>query len=121
VDPLQSRSNILVPGTVGQDHYDVAQQTRSTLAAYEDLKDIIAMLGIDELSREDRLTVSRARRLERFLTQPFVVTEQFTGYQGKSVSLKDTVEGCRQILEGKFDAAPESTLYMIGPIGEARK
>jgi F-type H+/Na+-transporting ATPase subunit beta len=121
IDPLQSRSNILVPHTVGQEHYDIAQKTRSTIAIYEDLKDIIAMLGIDELSREDRLTVNRARKLERFLTQPFVVTEQFTGYQGKSVSLKDTVAGCREILEGKFDNVPEGALYMIGPLSEARK
>jgi F-type H+-transporting ATPase subunit beta len=120
VDPLQSRSNILVPHIVGREHYQVAQQTRSTIATYEDLKDIIAMLGIDELSREDRLTVNRARRLERFLTQPFVVTEQFTGYRGKSVSLEDTVAGCRQILEGAFDNVPETALYMMGPISEAK-
>jgi F-type H+/Na+-transporting ATPase subunit beta len=121
IDPLQSRSNILVPRTVGDEHYDIAQKTRSTIATYEDLKDIIAMLGIDELSREDRLIVNRARRLERFLTQPFVVTEQFTGYKGKSVSLEDTLAGCREILEGKLDKVPEGALYMIGPISEARK
>jgi F-type H+/Na+-transporting ATPase subunit beta len=121
IDPLQSRSNILVPGTVSQEHYDVAQKTRSTIATYEDLKDIIAMLGIDELSREDRLTVNRARKLERFLTQPFVVTEQFTGYQGRSVSLEDTIAGCKKIFEGAFDETPEGALYMIGPMSEARK
>lgn len=120
IDPLQSRSGILVPNIVGKKHYDVAQETRRTLATYEDLKDIIAMLGIDELSREDKLTVNRARRLERFLTQPFVVTEQFTGYKGSSVSLKDTVAGCDEILKGRFDGYPEQSLYMIGPISEAR-
>lgn len=120
VDPLQSRSGILVPHIVGQKHYQIAQETRKTLATYEDLKDIIAMLGIDELSRADRQTVNRARRLERFLTQPFVVTEQFTGYKGKSVSLEDTIEGCEKILEGEFDASSEQALYMIGPISETK-
>lgn len=120
IDPLESRSGILVPHIVGQKHYRIAQETRRTLATYEDLKDIIAMLGIDELSRTDRLTVNRARRLERFLTQPFVVTEQFTGYKGKSVSLKDTIEGCERILQGEFDNYTEQSLYMIGPISEAK-
>ena len=120
IDPLQSRSGILVPHIVGQKHYTIAQETRKTLATYEDLKDIIAMLGIDELSREDRLIVNRARRLERFLTQPFVVTEQFTGYKGKSVSLDDTIDGCEKILKGEFDGYPEQSLYMIGPISEVR-
>lgn len=119
IDPLQSSSNLLVPHIVGARHYQVAQEIRKTLATYEDLKDIIAMLGIEELSREDRQTVNRARRLERFLTQPFFVTEQFTGRKGRMVSLEDTIEGCERILNDEFADYPEKSLYMIGSIDEA--
>lgn len=121
IDPLQSGSNILAPHIVGERHYRIAQEARSTLANYEDLKDIIAMLGMEELSQEDRRTVRRARRLERFLTQPFFVTEQFTGQKGKTVNLEDALEGCERILNDEFSDYPERTLYMIGKIDEAQK
>ncbi|HEY0873551.1 MAG TPA: F0F1 ATP synthase subunit beta [Vicinamibacterales bacterium] len=120
VDPLQSTSNMLSPAAVGVRHYDTAREVRRTLALYEDLKDIIAMLGLEELSREDRRVVHRARRLERFLTQPFHTTEQFTGYAGRAVSLEDTLDGCERILNDEFSELPERALYMIGPISEAR-
>ena len=119
IDPLQTDSKMLTPTVVGARHYRVAQAVRSTLAEYEDLKDIISMLGMEELSREDRTTVSKARRLERFLTQPFFTTEQFTGKSGKRVSLAETVEGCERILEGEFADVGEKRLYMIGPVEEA--
>ncbi len=119
MDPLQSQSGMLTPRTAGKRHYHLAQQVRSTLAHYEELKDIIAMLGIDELSQSDRRTVYRARRLERFLTQPFFTTEQFTGHKGKLVTLEETLEGCERILSGEFDEYPESAFYMIGTIDEA--
>lgn len=118
IDPLQTESKMLTPTVVGKRHYRVAQTVRSTLAEYEDLKDIIAMLGIEELSREDRMTVSKARRLERFLTQPFFTTEQFTGQAGKSVSLEQTIEGCERILAGEFAEVGEKAFYMIGSIDE---
>ncbi|MCK9263361.1 MAG: F0F1 ATP synthase subunit beta, partial [Deltaproteobacteria bacterium] len=121
VDPLQSGSKMLAPHVVGQRHYEVAQEVIRSFAVYEDLKDIIAMLGIEELSRQDQKTVRRARRLERFLTQPFVVTEQFTGYKGRSVSLENTIEGCERILNDEFEDYPEEALYMIGSIDEAKK
>ncbi|MFH1756456.1 MAG: F0F1 ATP synthase subunit beta [Pseudomonadota bacterium] len=121
IDPLQSGSKMLVPHIVGNRHYKVAQEIRQTLATYEDLKDIIAMLGIEELSQEDRRTVYRARRLERFLTQPFFVTEQFTGLKGKMVNLEDALDGCERILEDEFIDIPEKSLYMIGTIDEAEK
>ncbi len=120
IDPLQSGSKMLVPLIVGKRHYQVAQEVINYFATYEDLKDIIAMLGIEELSQEDRSTVHRARRLERFLTQPFVVTEQFTGYKGRSVLLEETITGCERILNGEFDSYPESSLYMIGSIDGAK-
>jgi len=120
VDPLQSQSKMLTPRIVGERHYETASQVRRTLAEYEDLKDIIAMLGIEELSRGDRQTVHRARRLERFLTQPFFTTEQFTGNKGKVVTLEDTIEGCELILKGDFDEISEGKLYMIGNIMEAK-
>lgn len=120
IDPLQSRSMMLIPRIVGQKHYDVAQEVRKTLATYEELKDIIAMLGIEELSREDRKTVFRARRLERFLTQPFFTTEHFTGLEGKMVELSDTIEGCERILNDEFSDYQESAVYMIGSIKEAK-
>ena len=119
VDTLQSDSKMLNPAIVGKRHYQVAQRVRSTLAEYEELKDIISMLGIEELSRKDRDTVSQARRLERFLTQPFFTTEQFTGVAGKQVSLEQTVEGCERILAGEFAQVSEQALYMIGDINEA--
>jgi F-type H+/Na+-transporting ATPase subunit beta len=120
VDPLQSGSKMLTPVSVGARHYRVAQEVKRTLAAYEDLKDIIAMLGLEELSREDRRTVQRARRLERFLTQPFHTTEQFTGLPGRTVPLEDTLDGCERILADEFSDRPERALYMIGAIAEAK-
>jgi F-type H+-transporting ATPase subunit beta len=120
IDPLLSSSKMLAPPVVGERHYYIAQATRSTLAQYEDLKDIIAMLGIDELSQEDRRAVHRARRLERFLTQPFFVTEQFTGQTGRTVRLEDALVGCERILNDEFAEAPERALYMIGDISEAQ-
>ena len=119
VDPLQSGSNMLVPHIVGDRHYRIAREIRRTLASYEELKDIISMLGIEELSQEDRRTVRRARRLERYLTQPFFVTEQFTGHDGKSVDLDDSLAGCEKILNDEFSDKPEKVLYMIGKIEEA--
>ena len=104
------------PGIVGERHYLLAQEIRRTLAQYEDLKDIIAMLGLEQLSPEDRNVVARARRLERFLTQPFFATEQFSGIKGKLVSLKDSLDGCERILRDEFKDYPESALYMIGAI-----
>jgi F-type H+-transporting ATPase subunit beta len=121
IDLLQSSSKMATPGIVGNRHYAVAQQIRRTLAQYEDLKDVIAMLGLEQLSPEDRKAVARARRLERFLTQPFFATEQFTGIKGKLVSLGDSLDGCERILADEFKDYPESALYMIGAIGEARQ
>lgn len=121
VDPLQSSSKMLVPHIVGQRHYRIAQDIRRTLAVYEDLKDIIAMLGLEELSQEDRKTVQRARRLERYLTQPFHVTEQFTGKEGKTVAVDDALDGCERILNDEYSDYPESALYMIGKVDEAKK
>jgi F-type H+-transporting ATPase subunit beta len=120
IDPLQSSSKMATPGIVGERHYALAQEIRRTLAQYADLKDIIAMLGLEQLSPEDRNVVARARRLERFLTQPFFTTEQFTGLKGKLVSLEDALDGCERILRGEFTDYPESALYMIGAIGEAK-
>jgi F-type H+-transporting ATPase subunit beta len=121
VDPLQSNSKMATPGIVGKAHYELAQEIRRTLAQYEQLKDIIAMLGLEQLSAEDRKVVGRARRLERFLTQPFFTTEKFTSLKGKTVSLKDALDGCQRILRDEFKDCPESALYMIGAIGEAQK
>jgi F-type H+-transporting ATPase subunit beta len=120
IDLLQSGSKMLMPHIAGERHYRLAQEIRKTLSVYEDLKDIIAMLGIAELSREDQRTVFRARRLERFFTQPFFVTEQFTGTAGKMVSLEESLEGCERILNDEFAEQPESCLYMIGCISEAK-
>jgi len=119
IDPLQSGSKMMVPTVVGKRHYRIGQEMRKTLAQYEDLKDIIAMLGIEELSQEDRRTVNRARRLERFLTQPFYVTEQFTGKEGRRVDLDDALEGCERILNDDFADRPERALYMIGGLRDA--
>lgn len=121
IDPLQSNSKMITPGIVGDYHYAIAQAIRRTLAQYAGLKDIIAMLGLEQLSPEDRKVVARARRLERFLTQPFFTTEQFTNLGGKLVSLKDALDGCERILADEFKEMPESALYMIGPISEAQE
>ena len=121
VDLLQSNSKMATPGIVGERHYLLAQEIRRTLAQYEDLKDVIAMLGLEQLASEDRKVVARARRLERFLTQPFFSTEQFSGIKGKLVSLKDALDGCERILHDEFKDYPESALYMIGAIDEAKK
>lgn len=121
IDPLQSSSKMATPGVVGTRHYALAQEIRLTLAQYAELRDIIAMLGMEQLSPEDHKVVGRARRLERFLTQPFFTTEQFTGLQGKLVSLSDALDGCERILRDEFKDYPESALYMIGAIDEARQ
>ena len=121
IDLLQSSSKMATPGIVGERHYLLAQEIRRTLAQYEDLKDIISMLGLEQLAPEDRNIVARARRLERFLTQPFFATEQFSGIKGKLVSLKDSLDGCERILRDEFKDYPESALYMIGAIDEAKE
>lgn len=121
IDPLQSSSKLATPGIVGERHYRIAQEIRKTLAQYAELKDIIAMLGLEQLTPEDRNIVARARRLERFLTQPFFTTEQFTGHQGKLVSLKDALDGCERILCDEFKDYPESAFYMIGAVDEAKE
>lgn len=121
IDPLRSGSKMSTPQVIGPRHYRIAQEVRRTIAAYDELRDIIAMLGIEELSPDDRRTVYRARRLERFLTQPFHVTEQFTGHAGKLVTLDQTLDGCERILNDEFSKYPEQALYMIGPVTEARK
>src|SRR5476649_2679117 len=118
VDPLASTSRILDPLIIGQEHYDTAQQVKGTLQRYKDLQDIIAILGIDELSDEDKLTVSRARKVQRFFSQPFHVAEQFTGFKGKYVKLADTIRGFREIVDGKHDNLPEQAFYMQGTIEE---
>jgi F-type H+-transporting ATPase subunit beta len=119
IDLLQSTSKMLNPGVVGDEHYRLARDVRETLAHYDDLKDIIAMLGQEELSREDQQAVNRARRLERFLTQPFFSTQRFTGKEGRLVSRQETLEGCRRILDDEFADTGEGDLYMIGGLGEA--
>ncbi len=110
-----------MPPIVGDRHYRIAQDVRRTLSQYEDLKDIIAMLGLEELSTTDRKTVNRARRLERFLTQPFYTTGQFTGHQGRIVSLEDALKGCERILRDEFYDVPERALYMIGAVDEVQR
>ncbi len=119
VDPLDSTSRILDPRIVGQDHYDIAREVQKILQAYKSLQDIIAILGMDELSEEDKLTVARARKIQRFLSQPFHVAEVFTGAPGKLVSLKDTISSFKEIVSGKYDYLPESAFYMVGGIDEA--
>jgi F-type H+/Na+-transporting ATPase subunit beta len=121
VDPLASTSRILDPRIVGQEHYDVAQLVKKTLQTYKDLQDIIAILGIDELSEDQKLTVARARKIQRFLSQPFHVAEQFTGAQGRYVKVADTVKGFKAIVEGKYDDVPEQAFYMKGPIEEVEQ
>jgi F-type H+/Na+-transporting ATPase subunit beta len=120
VDPLDSTSTVLDPNTVGQEHYDVARGVQKVLQKYKDLQDIIAILGIEELSEEDKLTVSRARKIQKFLSQPFFVAEVFTGRPGKYVSLKDTVTSFKEILDGKHDDKDENAFYMIGGIKEVK-
>lgn len=119
IDPLQSSSKMATPGIVGARHYALAQEIRRTLAQYAELKDIIAMLGMEQLGSADRKLVNRARRLERFFTQPFFTTEQFSGIPGKQVSLEAALDGCQRILQDEFHDYPESTLYMIGTVDEA--
>jgi len=119
VDPLDSTSRILDPNVLGEEHYAVARNVQLILQRYKDLQDIIAILGMDELSEEDKLTVGRARKIQRFLSQPFFVAAQFTGTEGKFVTVKDTVRGFREILDGKHDELPEQAFYMVGGIEEA--
>jgi F-type H+-transporting ATPase subunit beta len=116
VDPLASTSRILDPLIVGEEHYTTAQRVKQILQRYKDLQDIIAILGMDELSEEDKLTVSRARKIQRFLSQPFHVAEQFTGFKGKYVKLADTIRGFKEICDGKHDDIPEQAFYMQGTI-----
>jgi F-type H+-transporting ATPase subunit beta len=119
VDPLDSVSRIMQPGIVSDEHYQTATRVQEILQRYKDLQDIIAILGIDELSDEDKLIVSRARKVQRFLTQPFFVAEAFTGSPGKYVRLEDTVKGFTEIIEGRHDDLPEGAFYMVGTIDEA--
>jgi F-type H+-transporting ATPase subunit beta len=119
VDPLDSTSRILDPNVIGEEHYMVSRSVQLILQRYKDLQDIIAILGMDELSEEDKLTVGRARKIQRFLSQPFFVAAQFTGTEGKFVTVKDTVRGFKEILDGKHDELPEQAFYMVGGIEEA--
>jgi F-type H+-transporting ATPase subunit beta len=119
VDPLDSTSRQLDPNVIGNEHYDTARRVQSTLQKYKELKDIIAILGMDELSEEDKQAVSRARKIERFFSQPFHVAEVFTGSPGKYVSLKDTIRGFKAIVDGEYDHLPEQAFYMVGGIEEA--
>jgi len=121
VDPLTSTSRVLDPNIVGQEHYDVARETQRVLQRYRDLQDIIAILGIDELSEEDKSTVARARRLQRFMSQPFFVAEVFTGRSGKYVNIKDTVSSFKEILEGKTDTLPEQAFFLAGTLDDVRE
>ena len=118
VDPLDSTSRILSPDVVGQEHYEVARGVQQVLQRYKELQDIIAIMGMDELSEEDKVTVNRARKIQRFLSQPFTVAEQFTGMEGKYVPLKETIRGFKEILEGKHDDLPESAFLFAGTIDE---
>jgi F-type H+-transporting ATPase subunit beta len=121
VDPLTSTSRVLDPLVVGQEHYDVARETQRVLQRYQDLEQIIAILGVDELSEDDKATVSRARRLQRFMSQPFTVAEVFTGRPGKYVSIKDTVASFKEILEGNTDTLPEQAFFLAGTIDDVRE
>lgn len=118
VDPLESNSRILAPDVVGQEHYQVAREVQAILQKYKELQDIIAILGMDELSDEDKVTVSRARKIQRFLSQPFFVAEKFSGYAGKYVPLKETIRGFKEIIEGKHDDIPESAFLFAGTIDD---
>src|SRR6516165_9555196 len=119
VDPLASTSRILDPRVIGDAHYNCAQSVKGVLQRYKDLQDIIAILGIDELSEEDKLTVARARKIQRFLSQPFFVAEQFTGLPGKYVQIADTIRSFKEIVDGKHDAIPEQAFFLVGTIDEA--
>ena len=119
VDPLESTSRILDPRIVGEEHYQVARGVQQILQKYKELQDIIAILGMDELSEDDKLVVSRARKIQRFLSQPFHVAEQFTGVDGKYVPISETIRGFKEILEGKHDDLPEGAFYMVGTIDDA--
>ena len=119
VDPLESTSRILTPSIVGQEHYEVAREVQRILQRYNELMDIIAIMGMDELSDEDKLTVSRARKIQRFFSQSFSVAEQFTGMPGKYVPLSETIRGFKEIIEGKHDDLPESAFLFVGTIDEA--
>src|SRR5205823_1683158 len=119
VDPLASTSRILDPRIVGAEHYNVARFVKAVLQKYKDLQDIIAILGIDELSEDDKLAVARARKIQRFLSQPFFVAEAFTGRKGKYVKIADTIKGFKEIVDGKHDEIPEQAFYMVGTIEEA--
>ena len=120
VDPLDSTSTMLQPSVVGDEHYKTARAVQSTLQRYKELQDIIAILGLDELSEEDRLTVTRARKLEKFMSQPFFTTEHLTGTPGKYVKLEDTIAGCNMILSGTLDDLPEQAFYLVGGIDEVK-
>ena len=120
VDPLGSTSRILDPLVVGEEHYKVARGVQQVLQRYKDLQDIIAILGMEELSEEDKLTVARARKIQRFLSQPFFVAQQFTGFEGKYVRVAETIRSFKEILDGKHDDLPEQAFYMVGTIEEAR-
>jgi F-type H+-transporting ATPase subunit beta len=119
IDPLDSSSSLLTAQGVGQEHFDIANEVRATLARYEELRDVIAILGMEELNEEDRVTVERARRIQRFLTQPFFVSEPFTGMEGRTVPLTETLRGFREILSGRHDGLPEQAFYMVGSVDEA--
>jgi F-type H+-transporting ATPase subunit beta len=121
VDPLDSTSRILDAAYIGEEHYEVSRTVQQTLQKYKELQDIIAILGMDELSDEDKITVQRARKLQRFLSQPFHVAETFTGMPGKFVKVEDTVRSFREIIDGKHDDLPEGAFYMVGSIEEARE
>ena len=119
VDPLDSTSRLLDPNVIGNDHYEVARSVQSVLQRYKELQDIIAILGMDELSEEDKQIVQRARKIQRFLSQPFFVASQFTGQDGKYVSLKETIRGFKGIVAGEYDHLPEQAFYMVGTIDDA--
>jgi F-type H+-transporting ATPase subunit beta len=119
VDPLDSTSRILEPGIVGEEHYAVAKRVKEILQTYKDLQDIISILGMDELSDEDKLTVARARKIQKFLSQPFHVGEEFTGLPGKYVKLEDTIRSFKEIIAGEHDDLPEAAFFMVGAIEEA--
>jgi len=118
VDPLDSTSRIMDPRIIGDDHYNIARAIQKILQRYKDLQDIIAILGMDELSEEDKLTVNRARKMQKFLSQPFFVAEAFTGTPGKYVKLQDTIKGFKMIMDGQMDDIPEQAFYMVGAIEE---
>ena len=119
MDPLDSTSRMLDPAVIGEEHYDVARRVQEVLQRYKGLQDIIAILGMDELSEEDKVAVARARKIERFLSQPFFVAEVFTGSPGKLVDLEDTIKGFKGLVEGSYDHLPEAAFYMVGNIDEA--